>query len=303
MAFTERFGHGFGDFGLGGDDLGLHFHDLGLHFLFAGDGHGAPFFGARLGDLFVGVGLLGLELGAYVFAYVDVGDVDGENFEGGAGVETAGQNIIGPAIFIALVLFSIIQKMREQRAETKSRLPKIPTMDDLPKKTQEVVFGRPQAREVPPQQRQAVPAPVQREIPEDDEEEFIQVGPFKIQRTDRESAASEPPRRRVPPPPRRAFQQRPETQQRTRRPVPEQQAQQRKAPPQQKDPRAQKQSQQKRMTEQLRRRQLAMEAAAKKKGSKRKAFLNDLDDVRRGIVFAEILGPPKALQQGGDSQQ
>ena len=55
---------------------------FGLHFLLAGHGHGTTLFGLGLGDVLVGIGLIHLEGSTDVLAYVDVGDVDGENFEG-----------------------------------------------------------------------------------------------------------------------------------------------------------------------------------------------------------------------------
>src|SRR5690606_25266558 len=61
--------------------------DAGLHLLLLGDGEGAALLGLGLGPLLVRVGLVGLELGADVLADVDVGDIDREDLEGGAGVE------------------------------------------------------------------------------------------------------------------------------------------------------------------------------------------------------------------------
>ena len=66
---------------------GAHFFNAGGHFLFLCNGHCPAFFGARLCDVFVGFSLVCLEFCADVVAHIDVGDVDGEDFVGGARVE------------------------------------------------------------------------------------------------------------------------------------------------------------------------------------------------------------------------
>src|SRR5690606_33534544 len=97
-AGAESLGHGEGDLGLGLDDLGLHLLHAGDHFLFEGDGGGAADFGLGLGDALVGLGLGFLELGADVLADVHVGDVDGEDFKGGADVEAALEHDLGNGV-------------------------------------------------------------------------------------------------------------------------------------------------------------------------------------------------------------
>ena len=98
VAAAEGFGHGQGHFGFGHDDLGAGFLGLGFHLLLGGHSHGAALLGLGLGDVLVGVGLVHLELGADVLAHVDVGDVDGEDFEGGAAVEALGEDEFGDAV-------------------------------------------------------------------------------------------------------------------------------------------------------------------------------------------------------------
>src|SRR6185369_5271300 len=72
--------------------------NLGLVFLGLGHGHCAALFGFGLEALLVGLGLGGLELGADVLADVDVGDIDGENLEGAAGVKAFGHDGLGDVV-------------------------------------------------------------------------------------------------------------------------------------------------------------------------------------------------------------
>src|SRR5690606_132708 len=68
LARAEGLGDGQRQLGLGLDDEGAHLEDARLHLLLHGHGGGAPRLGARLGYLLVGLGLLGLQLGADVGA-------------------------------------------------------------------------------------------------------------------------------------------------------------------------------------------------------------------------------------------
>ena len=58
-----------------------------LHFLFAGDGQGTALFGFGARHPHVRFGLIGLEFRADVDAHVYVGDVDGKDLKGRAGVQ------------------------------------------------------------------------------------------------------------------------------------------------------------------------------------------------------------------------
>ena len=51
-----------------------------------------------MSDFFVRFGLLGLQLGTHIFTHVNVGDVDGENFKGGASIHAFVQNELGDAV-------------------------------------------------------------------------------------------------------------------------------------------------------------------------------------------------------------
>jgi hypothetical protein len=66
--------------------------------LFEGDGHGAFFFGAGLCNVLVGIGLVHLKDCAYVASDVYVGDVNGEDLEGGAGVEAFVEYYLGDGV-------------------------------------------------------------------------------------------------------------------------------------------------------------------------------------------------------------
>ena len=59
-----------------------------------GDRHGAASFGVGPGDARVGLGLVGLELGADVLADFDIGDIDRDDFERGLRIEPAGSTAL-----------------------------------------------------------------------------------------------------------------------------------------------------------------------------------------------------------------
>ena len=100
LAVAEGLGDGERDLGFCFDDASAHFLGAGGHFLLEGDGGGAAHFGVGLGDFFVGLGLLGLEFGADVVTDIDIGDVDGENLEGGAGIDAFAENELGDGVGI-----------------------------------------------------------------------------------------------------------------------------------------------------------------------------------------------------------
>ena len=82
ISFTERLGDSQRYFCLSFDDLGLHFLRISLHFLFLCHSHGPPFFGFGLGNLLIGFSLIGLQTGADITAYVDIGNINGQDFKG-----------------------------------------------------------------------------------------------------------------------------------------------------------------------------------------------------------------------------
>ena len=98
VAGAEGFGHSEGDLGFGLNDFGTVKLGGGFVFLLGGDGEGAAFFGFGLEEAFVGFGLVGLELGADVFADGDFGDIDRENGKRGAGVEPFAEDGFGDGV-------------------------------------------------------------------------------------------------------------------------------------------------------------------------------------------------------------
>lgn len=70
-----------------------------MDFLLFGDCHRAAFFGARLGNAFVGFRLIGLQFRADVASDIDVGDINGQNFKGRARIQTffqyGARNVVG----------------------------------------------------------------------------------------------------------------------------------------------------------------------------------------------------------------
>lgn len=100
ISLLEGFCHSLWHFGLGFDDLRLHFLGIGAHFLFLGDGHGTAFFGSCLCDLLIRFCLIGLELGADISAYIDIGDIDGEDLKSCPRVETFAEDRTGNVIRI-----------------------------------------------------------------------------------------------------------------------------------------------------------------------------------------------------------
>lgn len=95
ISLLEGFCHSLWHFGLGFDDLRLHFLGIGAHFLLLGDGHGTAFFGSCLCDLLICFCLIGLELGADISAYIDIGDIDGEDLKSCPRVETFAEDRTG----------------------------------------------------------------------------------------------------------------------------------------------------------------------------------------------------------------
>ncbi len=64
-----------------------HLRHAGGHFLFQRHGGGAAYFGLRLRNELVGLGLFGLQLRPDVLAHTQVGDINGKNFKRGVAVQ------------------------------------------------------------------------------------------------------------------------------------------------------------------------------------------------------------------------
>ena len=100
MTVAQGLCQSFGHFGFGLNDFGTCFLRLGFHFLFGGDSHGTAFLGLGLRDVFVGVGLVDLQGGPDVLTYVDVGNVDGQDFKSRTGIQTLFEYQFGDGVRI-----------------------------------------------------------------------------------------------------------------------------------------------------------------------------------------------------------
>ena len=83
-AAPQSFGHGFRHFSFRFHYFGLHFLGIGFHFLFLSHSHGPSFFRSCLGDLLVSFRLIRLQLGAYISAYIHIGNINRKNFKSSA---------------------------------------------------------------------------------------------------------------------------------------------------------------------------------------------------------------------------
>ena len=73
--------HGQRNLHLGLDDLGTCFLSLRFHLLFEGHCHCTTLLGLGLGNVLVGIGLVHLQHGANVLAYINVSDINRENLK------------------------------------------------------------------------------------------------------------------------------------------------------------------------------------------------------------------------------
>lgn len=87
IAVAECFGHGLGYFRFCLDNFGTGFLGLCLHFLLCGYGHGAAFLCLGLSNVLVGIGLVYLQGGTDILTYVNISNVNGQNFECCSGIQ------------------------------------------------------------------------------------------------------------------------------------------------------------------------------------------------------------------------
>jgi len=224
-------------------------------------------------------------------------------------------NLIGPLIFIAIVVISILGKLKK-KADEESPLPpgETPDLNDLPEMLRRMLTGDTTVRKARP----AVPK-------EDDDTGWQPVPPVTIPRPQQRDMPYQPPVARpaapresaAPPPsrPQRPIVVEPPVARPVARPVATPAAQEEQAPRRRPAPAAPRQSTPPRTRSaafkvSLPLRSLRQPAAqkpaeaAKKAGqpvpSKRPspahALLRDIDDVRRGIILREILGPPISMR-------
>ena len=88
-ALAESFCHRFRHIGFGQYQSSSVFSDAGFHLLFVGNRFRASLFCLGTRHSRICFGLIGLESSADVFADVDVGDVDGNDFECGVSIQAA----------------------------------------------------------------------------------------------------------------------------------------------------------------------------------------------------------------------
>ena len=88
IARPERFSHSFWNFGLSLYHLSPSFLSFRLHFLFAGHGHCTAFLSFGLGDILVGICLVYLQSRTDVLTYIDISDINGQDFESRTGIQT-----------------------------------------------------------------------------------------------------------------------------------------------------------------------------------------------------------------------
>ena len=100
VAAAECLGDGQRDLRLGGDHLGALVLRLRLELLLDRHREGPPLLRLGLGDALVRLGLVRLQLGADVLADVHVGDVDRQDLERRAGVESLGEHRLGDQVGI-----------------------------------------------------------------------------------------------------------------------------------------------------------------------------------------------------------
>lgn len=227
--------------------------------------------------------------------------------------------IIGPLIFIVVAIFALAKKLQEQRAQAdKQRPEEAPrARGDLPDTTRQMLYGEEKVRQArPAEPRTARPRVDEPLTPGRVIMESLLGGPAPEEAEGGWVPVQEPAQRRELPgtgqepsaPQRRIVEvQRPALREAQRTPVgPERRPPQlpRVAAPQQPA-----EEQQRRLEEVRRRRATASQARrrqaqprkkprrARPRPSPRSLFLwGDLRGVRKAIVLAEILGPPKSLQ-------
>ena len=95
VAVTECFCHGFRYFGFRLDHLGECFLSFSLHLQFAGHGHCTAFLSFGLADILVGICLVYLQSRTDVLTYIDISDINGQDFESRTGIQTFAEHKFG----------------------------------------------------------------------------------------------------------------------------------------------------------------------------------------------------------------
>lgn len=222
-------------------------------------------------------------------------------------------NIFGLLFFAVMILLSIISKVRESRKqEERKQRPEIKRIEELPEEARRRYYGDAATPVAQPRAAEAarpVPAPPQRRresVPSEDGPSLEELlgrlfdpdkpapkpqptpaqrmqpteQPRRVPVPPQPAPQAQPAQRRMPPTPQRAPQAQPAAQRRMPQARPGQRREAQEGPVMRPSP-------------QTRAPQREMRPAA----APRSRFLfSGLDDVRRGIILQEVLGPPKSLQ-------
>ena len=98
VAVAECFCHGLRHESLSLDDTGTRLLCFGFHLLLAGDSHCATLLCLGLCDVLIRLRLVHLQLRTDVLTYIDVGDIDTEDFECGTFVQALAKHEFGDAV-------------------------------------------------------------------------------------------------------------------------------------------------------------------------------------------------------------
>lgn len=222
-------------------------------------------------------------------------------------------NIFGLLFFAVMILLSIISKVRESRKqEERKQRPEIKRIEELPEEARRRYYGDAETPVAQPRGAEAarpVPAPPQRgreSVPLEEGPSLEELlgrlfdpdrpapkpqpapaqrmqpteQPRRVPAPPQRAPQAQPAQRRMPPTPQRAQQAQPAAQRRMPQARPAQRRESQEGPVMRPSPQARAPQRE------------ARPAAAPRS----RVLFSGLDDVRRGIILQEVLGPPKSLQ-------
>ena len=115
VAVAECFCHGLRHESLSLDDTGTRLLCFGFHLLLAGDSHCATLLCLGLCNVLIGLRLVHLQLCADILTYINVGDIDTEDFESGTFVQSLAEHEFGDTIRVLKHL--LVALRRTNRAD------------------------------------------------------------------------------------------------------------------------------------------------------------------------------------------